>query len=83
MSITIRLRPNGPLVIDGEFRLIDHEGNEFTLPTNKPVVALCRCGQSKNKPFCDGAHKSCGFVAVEVASKNVDDGPAVSAVSSS
>ncbi len=67
MPVTIRLRPNGPLVVEGEFRVIDQEGNEFPLPTNKPVVALCRCGASKNKPFCDGAHKSCGFAAVELA----------------
>jgi CDGSH iron-sulfur domain-containing protein 3 len=69
MPITIRLRPGGPLVVEGDFRLIDHEGNEFTLPTNKPVVALCRCGQSNNKPFCDGTHKTCGFAAVELAQK--------------
>ena len=69
MSVTIRLRPDGPLVVEGEMRLIDHEGNEFTLPVNKPVVALCRCGESKNKPFCDGAHKQCGFSAVELAPK--------------
>jgi CDGSH-type Zn-finger protein len=67
MPITIRLRPSGPLVVEGDFRLIDHEGNEFKLPTNKPVVALCRCGQSKTKPFCDGTHKTCGFAAVELA----------------
>ncbi|MCC7083374.1 MAG: CDGSH iron-sulfur domain-containing protein [Pirellulales bacterium] len=75
MPITIRLRPNGPLVIEGEFRLIDHEGNEFTLPTHKPVVALCRCGQSQNKPFCDGTHKQCDFAAVELAIKPASDAP--------
>lgn len=69
MPVTIRLRPDGPLVVEGEFRVIDHQGNEFPLPTNKPVVALCRCGQSQNKPFCDGAHKQCGFAAVELAPK--------------
>jgi CDGSH-type Zn-finger protein len=63
----IRCRQNGPLVIEGPFTLVDHLGNEFTLPTNKPAVALCRCGQSKNKPFCDGAHKECGFIAEELA----------------
>jgi CDGSH-type Zn-finger protein len=39
------------------------------LPTDKPVVALCRCGQSARKPFCDGTHKTCGFAAVELAAK--------------
>jgi CDGSH-type Zn-finger protein len=63
----IRCRQNGPLVIEGPFTLVDHLGNAFTLPTNKPTIALCRCGQSKNKPFCDGAHKACGFMAEELA----------------
>ena len=66
-ELRIRCRPNGPLVIEGPFILVDHLGNAFTLPTNKPTVALCRCGQSKNKPVCDGAHKTCGFVAEEMA----------------
>ena len=68
-EVVIRLRPNGPLVIDGLFKLIDSEGNAFTLPTDKPLVALCRCGQSGKKPFCDGAHKACGFASVELATK--------------
>jgi CDGSH iron-sulfur domain-containing protein 3 len=66
-EVTIRLRPNGPLVIDGPFTLVDHEGNRFTLPTDKPAVALCRCGQSGRRPFCDGTHKTCGFEATEKA----------------
>ena len=65
---TIRLRPHGPLVIEGPFRLIDSRGAEFVLPTNKPAVALCRCGQSASKPFCDGSHNSCGFVSDEAPS---------------
>jgi CDGSH iron-sulfur domain-containing protein 3 len=63
--ITIRLRPHGPLVIEGPFRLVDSRGAEFEIPTNKPAVALCRCGQSAKKPFCDGSHKFCGFLADE------------------
>ncbi len=59
--IVIRCREDGPLVIQGPFRLVDHQGNAYPLPTDKPFVALCRCGQSANKPFCDGSHKSCGF----------------------
>jgi CDGSH-type Zn-finger protein len=66
-ELRIRCRPNGPLVIEGPFTLVDHLGNSFTLPTNKPAVALCRCGQSRNKPFCDGAHKVCEFIAEELA----------------
>ena len=62
--ITIRCRENGPLVVHGPFRLVDAAGKEIALPTDKPLVALCRCGQSRNKPFCDGSHKGCGFVGV-------------------
>lgn len=66
-GVTIRLRPNGPLVIEGPITLIDHLGQPFTLPTEKPLLALCRCGQSGKRPFCDGTHKTCGFVAEETA----------------
>jgi len=65
----IRCRENGPLVIQGALKVVDHQGNEFTLPAGKDTIALCRCGQSKNKPFCDGSHRGCGFVAVELAAK--------------
>src|SRR4029078_478390 len=64
-DVTIRLRPNGPLVVEGPFRLIDSRGAQFEIPTNKPAVALCRCGQSAKRPFCDGTHKSCGFISDE------------------
>ena len=65
--LTIRCRENGPLVIQGAFRIVDHLGNEFTLPVGKETVALCRCGHSKNKPFCDGSHRQVGFQAPETA----------------
>jgi CDGSH-type Zn-finger protein len=65
--VVIRCRENGPLVIQGPVKVIDHLGQEFTLPTNKDNVALCRCGTSKNRPFCDGSHRACGFRADEVA----------------
>jgi CDGSH-type Zn-finger protein len=67
--ITIRLRENGPLVVQGPVRVIDHQGNEFTLPEGKEFVALCRCGQSRRRPFCDGSHRDCGFRADEVAER--------------
>jgi CDGSH-type Zn-finger protein len=62
-SVQIRCRENGPLVVTGPVRIVDHEGNEFFIPPGKPNIALCRCGQSKSKPFCDGSHKECGFTA--------------------
>ncbi|MFM7148921.1 MAG: CDGSH iron-sulfur domain-containing protein, partial [Gemmataceae bacterium] len=49
------------LVVKGPFTLIEWLGNAYTLPTDKPLVALCRCGQSRNKPFCDGSHKDSPF----------------------
>jgi CDGSH-type Zn-finger protein len=66
-QITIRCRINGPLVVEGPVRIIDHEGHEFAISGDKPAVALCRCGQSAKKPFCDGSHRNCGFVADQLA----------------
>jgi CDGSH-type Zn-finger protein len=60
----ITIRDNGPLLIEGEFKLVDAAGNECQLDASKPAFALCRCGASQNKPFCDGSHKACGFESV-------------------
>ncbi len=65
--LVIRCRENGPLVIQGPIRVVDHAGNAFVIPAGKDTIALCRCGASKNKPFCDGAHKACGFLAANLA----------------
>jgi CDGSH-type Zn-finger protein len=65
--VVIRCRENGPLVVRGAIRVVDHLGNEFPLPEGKDNVALCRCGHSGNRPFCDGSHRTCGFQAPEVA----------------
>ena len=67
MSTTITLRDNGPLLVQGPITVIDAAGTQFNLPADKPAVALCRCGQSKIKPFCDGSHKACNFMAAERA----------------
>jgi len=66
-EFTIRCRPNGPFVIEGPVKVIDAEGNAFPTNPDKPVVALCRCGQSARKPFCDGSHNRVGFQASECA----------------
>ena len=58
MSNTVLVRANGPLILRGQIKVEDSAGN---LITKDSEVFLCRCGQSANKPFCDGAHKSCGF----------------------
>ena len=65
--IVIRCRENGPYVIQGVLKVVDHHGNEFPLPLGKDTLALCRCGTSKSKPFCDGSHRQCNFQAAETA----------------
>ncbi len=65
--VVIRCRENGPLVIKGPVTITDHLGNVFPIPAGKDTVALCRCGQSQKKPFCDGNHRNCGFMAAEMA----------------
>jgi len=67
-DVKIRLRPNGPFVVEGSFCLTDSEGNEFPLSTDKPAIALCRCGASEKRPFCDGSHNRCDFESDEKAS---------------
>lgn len=63
-EVTIKVRVNGPLLVLGPVKLIDAQGNPFPLPeSNKPGIALCRCGQSAQRPFCDGTHTRCGFQA--------------------
>ncbi len=57
----IRVKDNGPLVVRGTFTIEDGDGN--VMPVDKEVVGLCRCGQSANKPFCDGAHNAAGFAS--------------------
>lgn len=64
-DVTITVRRNGSLKVEGPFRLIDSNGQEIPLPPDKPVISLCRCGHSLTKPFCDGSHKTCSFNGVE------------------
>ena len=66
MEVTIKARSNGPYKVEGPVRVIDAEGNEFALPQGSAIV-LCRCGHSRNKPFCDSSHKRVGFVADDSA----------------
>jgi len=57
---TIRIRDNGPCLVDGDdVCVVDAEGNE--LPIARRPFTLCRCGYSGNKPFCDGSHNREGF----------------------
>jgi len=65
-EIVIQVRENGPYKITGPITVVDAEGREFALPEGS-AVALCRCGHSANKPFCDASHRRVGFVADDVA----------------
>jgi CDGSH-type Zn-finger protein len=73
---TIRLRRNGPYVIDSEdVSVVDWNGVAY--PIQRRPVALCRCGASTTKPFCDGTHSRIGFEAGEAAAgPDAEDKPA-------
>jgi CDGSH-type Zn-finger protein len=59
MKITVNT--NGPFRVEGDdIQIVDPEGRPYGLG-GRTVVSLCRCGQSANKPFCDGSHKHHGF----------------------
>jgi len=66
-DVKISVRDNGPFLIEGKVTLVDGAGNAFPIDPNKPAIALCRCGHSANRPFCDGTHKTCGFESAERA----------------
>ncbi len=60
MPTKITARTNGPLLVEGDdVTIVDQNGKPFTPPG--PKFALCRCGDSANKPFCDGTHSKNGF----------------------
>ena len=65
-DVTIKARANGPYKVEGPVRIVDADGREFVLPEGS-AIALCRCGQSLTKPFCDKSHRRVGFVADDVA----------------
>jgi CDGSH-type Zn-finger protein len=72
---TIKVRQNGSLLVEGDdVTLVDWNGNPYQLV--KRPFALCRCGASKNKPFCDSTHKTIGFQGAETAVPGEPDKPA-------
>lgn len=72
MNEAVRITPyrDGPLLVRGPFTLVDPEGR--TIICRRRTVALCRCGKSRTRPFCDGTHKLIGFDA-PAASHTADD----------
>ena len=71
----ITVRQNGNLLIEGDdVTLVDWNGKEY--PLAKRPFALCRCGASTRKPFCDGTHSRVGFAAAEDAVPGSTERPA-------
>ena len=75
-DVEIKVRENGPYRIRGPITVIDADGNEYDLaPYEKNgTIALCRCGGSTTKPFCDGTHSKLGFDAATRAVRDAEDG---------
>ena len=66
-EVTIKVRESGPYLVRGKVTLTDVDGNPYAVAEGANI-ALCRCGGSQTKPFCDGSHKTNGFDATERAS---------------
>lgn len=64
-EVVIKVRDNGPYKVTGPITVVDAEGQAFPLPEGP--VALCRCGRSQTKPFCDASHRESGFDSCERA----------------
>jgi CDGSH-type Zn-finger protein len=59
-EVEIKVRDDGPYKVTGPIRLVDAEGGVLELPEGE-TIALCRCGRSRKKPFCDASHRDSGF----------------------
>ena len=72
--VTITMRENGPYLVRGPVSIHDPDGNTYRV--DRDTVALCRCGGSTTKPFCDGTHSKIGFAAAERAVRQEGPGGA-------
>ena len=68
-DVTIKVTKNGPLTVKGPVRLEGTDGEPWTDVPEGTNVALCRCGLSAVKPFCDGSHNKGGFESAATASE--------------
>ena len=66
MATKITVAKNGPLRMEGDLEIYDANGNKYDL-SGRTMISLCRCGQSSNKPFCDGTHNKIAFQSEVVA----------------
>ena len=62
----VTINNNGSIRVEGDFEIVDPAGKPFGL-AGRTAIGLCRCGQSANKPFCDGSHGRTGFQDICVA----------------
>ena len=65
-------RDNGPYLVRGQFKILAPDGTE--IPHEGDFAAMCRCGGSTNKPFCDGTHSRIGFAAAMKAVEEAEKG---------
>jgi CDGSH-type Zn-finger protein len=61
---------DGPLIVRGEFELVDQDGNR--IDPGRQTVALCRCGKSRIRPFCDGSHQLVRFTATSARENRIE-----------
>ena len=76
MAAKITVKNNGSIRVEGEFELFDIDGNKFDL-AGRTTISLCRCGLSKDKPFCDITHMACNFQSEIKARKLLPGQPKV------
>lgn len=70
-AATVTLYANGPLLIRGDFEILDMD--DRPVDPGRGTVALCRCGLSALKPFCDGSHRAAGFQAAGLDERPRED----------
>jgi CDGSH-type Zn-finger protein len=68
--VVIKVRDDGPYKVTGPAEIVDADGKRFEVEHGRPV-ALCRCGASRTKPFCDKSHRAAGFSSCERAVERV------------
>ncbi|MDQ3645230.1 MAG: CDGSH iron-sulfur domain-containing protein [Actinomycetota bacterium] len=66
-EVQVKVRENGPYLVTGPVTVVDADGNSYERGEEGESIALCRCGGSTTKPFCDGTHSRTGFEAAERA----------------
>ena len=68
MNVTLTPTDNGPYLVKGSITLLDVQGNQYEV---RDTIALCRCGHSNTKPFCDGTYETTSFPAVNRAATSI------------